>query len=149
MEVKIQTGDLGVFNGGGHELMSLDSLNSIAVDELTLGAALPVGLEDIDILDVILGSKYRLGFNSLDRADDQVREEGRIRVDKLARHGGPSAVVQSFISEALDSDCELIFDVSACLLGSHFVPHYDASGVHFHFDEFVGSLQQLGGQNND
>lgn len=134
MEVEVEAGDLGVFYGGGHELVSLDCLYGVAIDELALSAALTVGLENIDILDVILGSEYRLGFNSLDGADYQVREEGGVGVDKLARHGGPGAVVEGFLSEALDGDCELVLDVSACFLGSHLVPHNDAGRVHFHFD---------------
>jgi len=46
--------------------VGFNCLDSIAIDELALSATLPVCLQDIDILDVILGSKYRLGFNSFD-----------------------------------------------------------------------------------
>ena len=37
--------------------MGLDSLDSISVNKLTLGAGLSVSFQDIDVLDVVFGAK--------------------------------------------------------------------------------------------
>ena len=53
MEVQVETGNFGFLNGGGHQLVSLDCLDGIAMDKLTFSAGLTVGLEDIDVVDVV------------------------------------------------------------------------------------------------
>ena len=53
MEVQVETGNFGLLDVGGHKLMGFDCLDGVSMDKLTFGAGLAVGLEDIDVVDVV------------------------------------------------------------------------------------------------
>jgi hypothetical protein len=68
-----------------------------SLDQLSLSAALSVGLEDVKDLMLYLGLPPKsLLFDVLDGIDDdQLAEEFGVGVDELAAHGGLSVVQQA------------------------------------------------------
>jgi hypothetical protein len=121
--------------------MGLDCLDGIAMDELTLGAALTVGFEDVDVFDMVLRSKHGLLLNGLDSVDYQICEEDWVCVDEFAGHGGLGAVEEGLVSKTLYCDCEFVLDVSAGFTGCYFVASDDVSWVDLEFNEFVGAFK--------
>ena len=129
--------------------MSLDGLDSVSLDQLRFGTTLAVSLQDVDRLDVILRAKNSILLNGLNAIDNEPCKEFRVGVDDLAGHGGLSTVDEGFIAEAVDADCELIFDVPAGLAGGNLEASDDVGGVDLKFDEFVGSLEELCSQDDN
>ena len=149
VEVEIEAGDFGVLDDGGHVLVCLDCLDGIALDELALGAALSVGLEDVDGLDVVLGlAEEALLLDVLDGIHDQLAEELWVGVDELAAHGGLGRVEQSLLAQLVDAHCQFVLNVAACLLRCDLEARDNAGGVHLHLDQLVSPLQQLSSQDH-
>ena len=78
--------------------MSLYRLDGITVYQLTLSTALSMGLQDVNVLNVVFRTKHSLLLDTPDRSDHQVSEEVRIHVDQLTRHRGLSTVQQSLLA---------------------------------------------------
>lgn len=149
MKVQVEAGNFGLLDGGGHQLVGFDCLDGIAMDKLTFGAGLTVGLEDIDVVDVVSGAEDGLALDGLDGVDHKGGKEGRVSVDEFAGHGCFGTVEECLITQTLDGDSQFILDEPAGLSGCDFESHDDVSRVHFHFDEFVGPFEQLSGENDD
>ena len=129
--------------------MSFDCLNSISVDQLTLGTWLTMSFQDVDVLYVVFWSKNSLTFDSFNRVNNQASKELWISIDKFTRHGCFGTISECFISQTFNWDSEFIFNISTCFSCCNFKAHNDVGRMYFHFDELVGSFKQLSCQNND
>lgn len=108
-----------------------------------------MSLEDVDSLDGVLHTQWRLDLDGVNGIDHQLREELGIGANEFTRHGSLGTVDESVLAELLDRERQLIFDIPAGLLGSNLESLDNVGGVHFHFDELVGTLEQFGSQDDD
>ena len=64
--------------------MCLNSLDGVSMYKLTLGAALTVSLQDIDIFNVVFGTENGLALDGFNRTNNQICKKDWICVDKFA-----------------------------------------------------------------
>lgn len=129
--------------------MSFDCLNSISVDQLTLGTWLTMSFQDVNVLYVVFWTKYCFRFNCLYWVYYKVCEKWRVSINKFAWHWCLCTVQKSLVSKTIYCDSQFVLNVSTCLPCCNFEAHNDVGRMYFHFDELVGSFKQLSCQNND
>ena len=150
VEVEVDEGELTVLHHLWHTLGAAGSLDSISIDKLRLFGGSTVSLEDVDVLDGVLGRAGSVGhLDVLHGSDDHVAEEVRLGSQKLGAHGGLGGSQYRFFVELGLAHNQLLLDEVDRLLEGHSVTSHDGGWVNLGLDQLVGSLEKLSGENND
>jgi hypothetical protein len=111
VQVEVNTSDLGILHHLGHTLGRSGGLNSVTINKHGFLGGLTVSLEDVDVLDGVLGLALGVGhLDVLHSIDNHVGEEVSFTVEELGGHGGLGTVDKSFAAESVGLDGEVLGD---------------------------------------
>jgi hypothetical protein len=133
VEVKVETGDLGVLDASGHLLASAEGLQNVTFIKLRVHGVATVVLDDVDGLDGVLvpllnvedGVHHHLGVEVLFGADD------------LAAHGGLHTVNEAFATQFTDLKTQVVLNVAAGFATSDLEAAHDAGGMKLVVDQLM------------
>lgn len=150
VEVEVDTGDLTVLENLGHSLGTARCLNCVTINEHGLFGGLAVGLQDVHVLNGVLGLAGGVGhLDGLHGVDNHVAEEVRLSSEELGAHGGLGGLEDGLRGEVTLTHDQLLLDEVDRLFEGHTVSRHDGSRVDLVLDEVVGSLEELSGEDDN
>lgn len=150
VQVEVNAGDLGVLHNLGHTLGGTSSLDGVTIDELSFLGRLTVSLEDVNVLNWVLGLTLSINhLNVLHGINNHVGEEVSLTEQKLGAHGGFGSVDKTFTGEGIGLDSEVLSDKVDRLLKGKTVAAHDGGGMNLVLNKLVGSLQKLGSEDDN
>jgi len=150
VEVEVDEGDLAVLEDLGHTLRATGSLDRVSIDEGRLFAGLTVGLEEMDCLDVALGLAVFVGFlHVLHGLDDHVCKEFTFGSEKFGAHGSLCRLNKGIVTKGVGLDGKSLLNMFHGLFEGKTISSHDGGRVHLVLHKFVGTLEELSGEDDD
>ena len=111
VEVEVNTGNLAVLEHLRHALGAARGLNGVAVDKDGFLGGHTVSLQDVHVLDWVLGLTLSVGHLDVPHgSDDHVGEEVRLGSEELRAHGGLGSLHDRLFGELVLAHNQLLLN---------------------------------------